>query len=363
MEPRRVLIVTDAGVDLDDEFALILAAALQREGLIVVPAVMTAMKPTIDRARLVKGTMTELGYGRDLPDILVGMGLSMIEKRNGEPCPTEANCPYLAPVALLHMGDEKFIEVLLDAEPKSITLVLQSGFTDAAALALFHGQLLASRVQEVVVMGGVMSDANGSVLLENGLMVPDDANNNTFNFSAAQIFYTWCQQQGVPMVITTRHAVRQVRAPFSIYNDLASHASPIGNCLRERQYPSIRLLWQRANAPAGSELRGPLPPNRDRDWFVQTFCGGQDPGIGPEDDIVPWLERFMLYDPFNLMMAVPEFRKEFLRAERMTVNGVMHLIAGASPLRHGVRNADALVTILTSLINDALRAASAVHPG
>jgi hypothetical protein len=322
------------------------------------------MKPSIGRARLVRGTMTELGYGRDLPDIPVGMGLGMIEKRGGEPCPTDANCPYLAPLDQLHMGDEKFVEILMDAPPQSVTLILQSGFTDAAALALFHGELLRSRVREVVIMGGVMATEDGrSVALDNGLMVPNDANNNTFNYSAAQIFYTWCQQNNVPMVITTRHAAGVAQVPFALYDRIAGYSSPIGACLRERQFPSIRLLWRRANAEAGSELRGPLPSNRDRDWFLQVFCKGRPEAqsVGPTDDIVPFLGFFNIYDPLNMTAAIEKLRARYFTPLEVKVAGTKHLVIGLSPQHTGVRDGAALARTMTTLITEGVAAASRVR--
>lgn len=360
-QPTNVLIVTDAGVDLDDEFALITAAALQRLGVINVLAATANMKPSIGRARLVRGTLTQLGYGLDLPDIPVGMGTGMIEKRNGEPCPTEDNCPYLAPVDQLHMGDERFVEILADMPPKSVTLVLQSGFTDAAALALFHSQLLIEKVREVVIMGGVMETSDGlAPLLEYGLMTPNDANNNTFNVSAAQIFYTWCQQNCLPMVITTRHAAGAAQVPFALYEQLKTYPSPIGPCLASRQYPSIQLLWERSNAPVGSKVRGPLPPTRDRQWFLSVFCRGMDvpAKLKGKDSIVPYLGFFNLYDPLNLVAAVPQWRNVLFAPYYQPVNGTTHTLIGLSPASHGIAEPDAVRSLLVELVEYGIMAAS-----
>jgi hypothetical protein len=359
----KILVVTDAGVDLDDELALIMIAALQRLGIVDLLAVTASMKPTIDRARLIRGTMTQLGYGTDLPDIPVGMGKSMIEQRNGEPCPNEDNCPYLAPVESLHMGDEKFVEILMEAEPQSITLILQSGFADACYLAIAHSQLMISRVRDVVIMGGVMVDEAGRVLLDKGLMVPNDANNNTFNSSVAQIFYTWCQQNGVPMVVTMRHAAYAAQVPFSLYDTMGRYPSPIGRCLQTRQYPSIRKLWFRSNSPVGSDDRGPLPPNRDRIWFVQVFCDGVDPQIGRDDDIVPHLGRFNLYDPLNVIAAIPDLRQRFFNPTAVMVSGIRHQLIGLSRQNHGVADSSGLVRLMTALAEYGIAAAvPQLHP-
>lgn len=361
-EPIKILIITDAGVDLDDEWALIIAAALQRLGFLHTLAVTANMKPSIARARLTLGTLTSLGFGHDLPSVPVGMGLGMIESRNGEPVPTEENCPYLASRDELYIGDEKFVEILMDAEPQSITLVLQSGFTDAALLAMFHADLLRSRVKEVVIMGGVEEDANGNVKLEHGLMTPNDANNNTFNYSASQIFYTWCQQNNLPMIITTRHAAAAAQVPFSLYDTLAQYPCPIGPSLRERQFPSIRLLWKRANSPANSDERGPLPPNRDRQWFTNVFCSGEVPAnISGDDDIVPFLGKFNLYDPINVLAAIPQLREQLFNPVRVDVQGTTHRIIGLNEQLNGVARPTQVTQLLTTLAETGIARASAAN--
>lgn len=55
-----MVIITDAGLDPDDEVALTCAAGLAREGVIDVKTVVANLTPQIDRARLVKGTLSQL---------------------------------------------------------------------------------------------------------------------------------------------------------------------------------------------------------------------------------------------------------------------------------------------------------------
>jgi hypothetical protein len=339
-QPENIATITDAGVDLDDELALILGGFLQREGLINLKAVTANLKPSIERARLVRGTLDMIGYGSDLPDVPVGMGMGNIEKRNGEPHATEQNCSYLADRDRLHIGDEAFVDVLMDSEPQSLTLVLQSGFADAAALAMMHGDLLKDRVKRVVAMSGVKRGENG-VLLENGLMVPDSANNNTFNAPAASIFYEWCQKEGVPITITTRQAAYAAQVPFSLFNDILESGNPVGESLASRQFPSIRLLWKRANSPEGSIERGPLPADRDRQWFVNVFCDGEDPGdVGIEDDIVPYMGKFNLYDPLNLVSAVPKLKEHFFEPSSVGVHEVIGISNSETNVKDGAELSD-----------------------
>jgi inosine-uridine nucleoside N-ribohydrolase len=324
-QPEQLAIIADAGVDLDDEQALVLGAFLQRQGLIELRAVTANLKPAIERARLVRGTLDMLGYGTDLPDVPVGMGMGNIEKRNGEPTATKENTPYLADIGRLRMGDEAFIEILLDADPKSLTLILQSGFSDAAALAMLHGELLKDRIKHVVAMGGVKR-TDSSIILENNMMTPDTANNNTFNEAGSEFLYRWCQEEGIPMTITTRDAAYAAQVPFKVFDDMQNTGNPIGASLAQRQYPSIRLLWKRANLAADDEERGPLPADRDREWFVNVFCNGQDPNeIQGNDDIVPFMGNVNLYDPLNLVAAVPILQEEFFRPTKVGIHNVIGL--------------------------------------
>jgi hypothetical protein len=56
-----------------------------------------------------------------------------------------------------------------------------------------------------------------------------------------------------------------------------------------------------------------LPADRDREWFVGVFCDGEDPG--DVDDISEHLGSFNLYDPINLVAAIPSIRERFFKPE------------------------------------------------
>lgn len=356
----KVVVVTDIGADLDDEWSMMIYAALQRRGYICVHCMVANLRPSMERARLLHGMVGELGYGYDLPAIPVGMGTGIIANRNNELHPTEQNCSYLSPYSDLRVGDEVTIDVLLDAAPKSLTVVLQSGFTDFAMLALLHGELLAAKTAKVVIMGGVVvNEAGDDVVLDHGLLQPDQANNNTFNFTAAQVVYRWCQDQCVPMVITMRSLAYSAKFPFSMYEWACSMTeSPIGPCMRDRQESSLQTLWGRANAPVASEARGPLPPDRDREWFVTVFCDGVDPGIGAEERILPHTGSFMLYDPINAMAAVDVICDHYFTPHKVVVNGTTHQIIGLSKAHPGItpERAQELVAVMIDMILMSLNA-------
>jgi len=358
-QPKKLVVITDIGADLDDEWSMMVYAALQRAGLIELVCVVANLRPSNNRARLLGGMLAELGYGFDLPAVPVGMGTGIIANRNNELCPSDDNCSYMAPHELLRSGDETLIDTLIDAEPKSLTVVLQSGFTDFANLCLCYGTLVAEKVAEVVIMGGVeINKAGDGVVLEYGLMQPNSANNNTFNFDAAEFAYGWCQKRCIPMVVTMRDLAYAAPFPFAMYEQAAALASPIGACMRDRQEASLQTLWQRANAPVGSEERGPLPGDRDRAWFVNVFCGGNDPGITAAERILPHAAKFNLYDPINAMAAVGVLREHFFEPTMVKVNGTTHQIIGISKANPGISpgRAEELVELMTSMIMEALAA-------
>lgn len=359
-QAAKVVVVTDIGADLDDEWSMMIYAALQRQGYICVHCMVANLRPAMERARLLHGMLGELGYGYDLPTIPVGMGTGIITNRNNELHPTDENCSYLSPHSALRIGDEVTIDVLLEAAPKSLTIVLQSGFNDFAMLALLHSELLAEKAAKVVIMGGVVVNKEGNdVVLDHGLLQPDQANNNTFNFTAAQIAYRWCQDQCIPMIITMRSLAYSAKFPFSLYEWACSMTdSPIGPCMRDRQESSLQTLWGRANAPVASEARGPLPPDRDRAWFVTVFCDGRDPGITGEEQILPHTGHFMLYDPINVMAAVDVLREHYFTPHKVVVNGTTHEIIGLSKAHPGItaERAYELVDVMTNMILSSLNA-------
>ena len=85
-------------------------------------------------------------------------------------------------------------------------------------------------------------------------------------------------------------------------------------------------------------MRGTLPNDRTRSWFVNVFCAGKDPGIRPEEDIWPYIGSFNLYDPTNLYAAVKVLRDRFFKPALIEVNGVEHMVIGCTRQDHGINN-------------------------
>ena len=87
------------------------------------------------------------------------------------------------------------------AEPRSLTLLLLSSHTDAAAFIRQHTSLFVCKTLRLVVMGGV-SEASLSEDAE--AFAPDQSANMSSDAAAAAFVFDSCQELGVGMLIFTR---------------------------------------------------------------------------------------------------------------------------------------------------------------
>lgn len=353
----NVVMVTDAGKDLDDEHALVLAAGLHRMGFINFIGAIANLEPAKDRARLVKGTLNELGF----PNISVGIGSACFKGGTNQKHETEA--PY-APEGLnlyLTGGQYLFYHFFQDFEDKSIALVLNSGLTDAASFFMGDPDAFCRKVASVSIMGGVVADGNEIALDDVGFMQAqigkNGAANNCFDEASALFLYRACQENKIPLTVIMREAAYACQIPFSVYDQMAGTGNPIGINLKGRQTPSMNMLWHAATAPEGSAIRGKLPMSRDRKWFINTFCDGNDPGISDEEDIWPYVGRFQLYDPMNVIAAVPSLRERFYQSIEIKVKGITHRVIGLTKERNGIADEESLRNFLIEVEVAALEAA------
>lgn len=333
--------VGDFGKDLDDEFALLLAVALERLGYIRLLGVVANLAPAIERGRLAKGTLRSLGLGR----VPVAIGRPVTDA--GRTCPHETTVPYLADASELSGdGIDLMRRVLSEADDRSVTLVLNSAFTDAAELARLEPALFLSRVSHVAIMGGVT--------VRDGRLVPDDAANNAYDPAAAEFLYRWLQDNNVPTTIVMREAAYACQMAAWLPVKLAEIGHPVGLSLARRLPLVMDDLWEAVHAPIGSPIRGTLPPSRTRDWYVRTTTGNKDPGVPGDETVWPFVETFRLYDPMNLLAAVPELAAQYYDAETFTVNGAEHQVIGRTVERNGIRDPLALRETLARFVTDAL---------
>lgn len=349
----NVIIVGDFLKDLDDEHTLCVAALLHRERAINLKCVIANLAPSELRARGAKGTLNMLG----LPNIPVGVGLPVFK---GQTYPYEANVAYLADKnEVVANGQQLLVDTLQGCPDKSVVLVLQSGMTDAAELLRSHERLCLDKLSQVAIMGGVVVEDGEVKLDEAGLMTPNNSNNNAFDMDSANWLYRQLQVLGIPMIITTRDAAYAAQVPFKMYDEMAATGNPIGACLKNRQMPALQKLWQAACSPSGSEIRGTLPDDRDRQWFVRAFCENENPPIEDDGEIWPYVVGFNLYDPINFLAGIPGLRTVFFEPYVIRVGHTTHCIIGVSPKEHNIKSIAPLRRFLVDIEVKALEAAQA----
>ena len=82
--------------------------------------------------------------------------------------------------------------------------------------------------------------------------------------------------------------------------------------------------------------------SRDRAWFVNVFCGGEDPGIGGDEEVWDFTANYQQYDTLAVVAAVPRLREEFFDPIEVTIGDQEHEIIGLTSERNGIRDADEL---------------------
>lgn len=364
MHRMRLVIVGDFGKDLDDEGTLVLqdGERRHRRSALVRPrgsrrqdpfellAVVANLAPPLQRARLAKGTLKQLGQSH----VPVGIGSDCGNAATGHDHEF-AGVPYLATDReLVHDGTELLVRTLRSAKNGSVTLVLISGLTDIATLLRCHGDLVRDKVCSVAIMGGVKQANDAVAINAEGFMEPDTAANNEFDMPAAEFCYRRIQELGVPMVILTQEAAYACKVPRDIYDKMAATGHPVGIKLRDSQKNLIEDLWRRACMRKNARARGKLPNRCDKTWFCNTFCAGQGLDRTGKDSIWDLVQSVNLYDPMTLVAAVPDLRERFYQPTNVQVKGVNHLIIGVSEAVHGVKDTTGLATFMTERFVKAL---------
>ena len=345
----NLVIITDPGKDLDDEQALVAAAGLHKVGLINLRAVVANLEPPEKRAQLAKGTLRQLG----LSDVPVGIGSDCF--RGGENLAHETEAVYIAAPGEVEPGAFLLLRTCSRAVESGYKLVIvcNSGLTDAARLVMDHSDLVHSAVERFVIMGGVKSDGENSLLAKapDGVsyLLPDDAANNSFDWAAALYLYQKLQDMGIGLTVVMREAAYGAQFPFSTYDRFAATGNPVGSNLLNRQRPAINMLWRGANAPAGASIRGKLPVSRNRQWFVNVFCDGVDPGVGPDDDVWGFTAKYNQYDTLAVIAAVPELRYRFFNHVAVNVKDTDHLVIGLTKSQNGIQDGQELCRFVSDL--------------
>jgi len=346
--------VMDPGRDQDDEDVLVGMNRFIRLEILRVLGVVANLAPSRERARLAKGTLTQLGQG----DIAVGQG-SSCKQPDDDGLEYQFNVAYLSDASEIQDGKELLMRTLKEAKPKAIVLLLISGMTDAATVLKEHMHLFASKVRRVVIMGGAICKDDLPLLDDEGRFLPDlTAQNHSFDKESAEFLYRQLQDLGIPITVLSRHAAIAGKVSRSIYDDMAATGHPVGVRLLAAQKLAIEELWARACMPADAAARHGLPGRCDKAWFGNTFCGGQGTDRDASASIWDIVETFNLYDPCTLIAAIPNLREHFFAPQVVEVHGVEHLIIGVSASQHNVRNPAELAAFLKTTMVESLKSVS-----
>lgn len=365
---ENLILYTDPGKYPDDENAFALAGALTRLGLINILAAVATLTPARPRARLTKGTFKLVGLGH----VPVGVGSDCGVPDTGQSDHEFTGISYLADDSQLVDGQRLVVETLSSKKvaPGSVTILAIAGLTDPARLLQDHPDLFKSKVKRVVIMGGVQTAPPNVVrkflsrfvprkfipgidkvrLDLSSRMVPDTASNNMMDTESSQYLYRTLQELGIPLTILSREAANAAPVPRSHYDALAATGNPVGVKLRETQERIMQAVWERANMTVDDPRREGLPARCDRQWFLDSYCGGGTTDRKAGDNVWDLVKHFGMSDPMSLMVCVPELVERFFEPHVVKVAGVNHQVIGVSATKRCVRDPKVVVAFLTSQI-------------
>uniref|UniRef100_A0A7S4NFP3 Inosine/uridine-preferring nucleoside hydrolase domain-containing protein n=1 Tax=Odontella aurita TaxID=265563 RepID=A0A7S4NFP3_9STRA len=342
-----IIVLTDVGRDVDDEYALILLGALTRMNLLTPLAIVTTLSPARQRANLTRGSLDALGLAK----VPVGVGgsggldgntpLEVYEAQYSRSC----SCIFESGINLM-------VRALESAPDNTVQLLCIASLQDAATLIRGHDKLFRAKVKEVLIMGGAKIPFNTSEFLE-----PDTAYNNNCDMVSARFVYRYCQEAGIPTLTLTRYTAYGCPVSNVVFDDLVKTAHMVGINTRRVSYEGINRLWHKVNLAAADPRREKLPSRCDRQWFCRTFFGKEDVNRAGDSGTSIWdlVTKLNMYDPLTMLCCIPEYRETYFYWESFFVNGIQHRVTGISETNNGVIDSALLCKKLYSLFGLSLR--------
>ena len=190
-----VIVYTDVGRDVDDELALVLLSSLKRKRILNPLAIVTTLSPEHERSHLARGSMDAVG----MADVPVGVGSS---GGVGDGIELDVyGAEYSLPSYCIFESGEKLVHRALKTVPdKSAIILCIASLSDVCSFMKKHEDIFVEKVDQVVIMGGVVSSEAGD------LLKPDTAYNNGCDITAARYVYRRCQELGTPTATLSRWA-------------------------------------------------------------------------------------------------------------------------------------------------------------
>lgn len=349
-KPIPLLLFTDPGQDLDDELSLIMLAALQRRQSLRVIGVVANLAPSLDRARLTKGTLVQLGLG-SVPVAAGSDGGCPDHKASFLSSPPS----YLAPEEAVEKDAEAMLLRVLGAEEdNSVVVLCISSLKDACNLLCSHEELFVQKVALVTIQGGLVVPETPIEEREGVPLLPDKAANNEFDSEAARRFYTRLQELNIRLNVLTRFAAYVVPMPKKLYDGMELTGNPIARRLVTAQRTSMEGLWQRCNATG--EARMGLPERCTTEWFKQTFLDGKGDDRSGTDSIWDLVEHFNMYDVLALVFSVPSLSWRFFQPTVLSGTSMKPAVClvGMGSARPGIKEATKLRDFVISGLIESL---------
>src|SRR5947209_3036737 len=325
---EHILLITDAGLDPDDVVAIMTLVGMQRRGKVRLLGVVANTPPAHLRARLAKGVLNALGLG----DVPVAIGTN---------CNTTHDIkPYEFDFALADISEviqdaaSLLEEMLREATPKGVTLLLISGLTDAHQLVMKHPDLVQEKVKHVILMGG-------ATFADGQLVVDLTATNNSCdpNLAVALELHSLLLQLHIPLKISTRYAAYAAAVTPQFYEELAHSGGEVGQYLQRIQQSVVEAFWQYA-------CRQPATSRQNRFWFAQRFCKLPDLPCAPDESPWAYVCSLHLYDPIAVLgVAYPD---EFVPCSEQ-INGTAVSIVGVSDEKHGLVDPSRIIGLIKEL--------------
>lgn len=371
-----ILVLTDIGENPQDEYLLVLLAALKQVNLLHPLGVVANLEPQRQRASLARGVLDALG----LPDVPVGTGSPCCcsdEEEMGKASiydtdyARSCSCNAESGVALM-------VRALTSSQDGSVQLLCAASLTDVSTLIKNHEELFVKKVKEVTIMGSLKP------LDSFNFVSPVEEFGHKRDMRAAEHVYEKCQELGIP-TLTLGQAIAG-GCPFSssIIEDLSKTEHMVSTSIRKNCETSMNSLWKEANimppdisSPKVSERRGnrkrgerginalwknmpfsdkneeQQPLRRDRKWFCQKFFGAEDSPHDARSPIWSSVEKMEVCNSLALLSCVATYRDTRFQWETKHVDGTPHRLAGES----GIVCSDALPQELSMLLQLAFQSA------
>ena len=117
--------------------------------------------------------------------------------------------------------------------------------------------------------------ADGDDVRDRPLKPDKGSANHAKDLEAASFVFARCQQLGIPLVLLTRKTAGAAQLPAFVFDEVGTTGHAVAEQVRDAKTQFDREFFRSVIAPEGSPERGTLPPDRDREWFSNTLCGGE----------------------------------------------------------------------------------------